>query len=153
MPRTAGRVEEAVMSMRVCILESPAMSGRAAGAGLLRGSGWKEGGELADSGDQFIDTVVKAVAFGAGLLGKLFDAGFQAAVGFAELVSHLHHPGAELVDLPLSVAPELAICLAVLPVLFGESSGDVFDALGAFFGGHGSFLWLERGGVCLPPPL
>jgi len=87
-----------------------------------------------------------ALVCGPGFFGYLLDALAEAPVGFAELVSHMDHAGAELVDLALGVTPELAVLLAVLTALFRDGGGDALNAVEAFFGGHGSvFLSGERG--------
>jgi len=106
-------------------------------------------GEAGDAVAELLFGGAGGAGFGAEFLGDLFEALAEAAVGFAELVSHLVDLALGVFDLALGVAPELAVLLVVLAVLFGEAGGNVFDAVEAFLGGHPvMFLWFEGRPAC-----
>jgi len=59
----------------------------------------------------------------------------------AQLVAHLHNPGAKLVKLALGFPPQLTAFLSVVAGLFGHSRRDVLDAVQAFVDGRSAGLW------------
>ena len=57
----------------------------------------------------------------------------------------------QLVELPLSVAPEAAKFLAVLAALFGHARSDTLDACAAFVYGHALSIRMSMGWECQAP--